>query len=421
MNSKVFRYIMVTFAVFLFFAVGCERDADTDGKKKSVAGDSKKSELAKSEEQILADSLADAVNTESNDFAPIISADGNRLYFTSDRPGGKGGQDVWFSHKKGSRWSKAINFKALNTEKDEGIDTFSQDGKTVYFTGTDRPGGLGKADIYVCRRANSDWSKPQNPGAPLNSPDNDANASLSVDGRKLFFVSDRPGGMGGYDIWISELGPEGKWGEPVNPGENVNTDGWEGNVFIAPDGDTLYFSSNGHGGFGGTDVFKSIYREGVWSKAENLGDTINTTGNETYFTLPGSGDLAYMAVSLAGGKGGADIVAVPMPMVFSPKKIVVVAGTVTDTRTGAPARAYVKVKYRPTRRDISTAETREDGRFKLAFAPLKELMLMVYTDDKSVYPYYKSIDVSMDKYSQVILRNIIINSEAKLVEKPAER
>ena len=395
--------ILLSVIAILIIAVSCKK------------AEEKRKVLRERTAQTLAESLNDAVNSPSDDFAPIISADGNRLYFTSNRDGGKGGQDVWSSKREGGRWTQAQNLAELNSSADEGIDTFSQNGKTLYFT-ADRPGGFGNNDIYMCRRTVNGWTQPENLGPVINSPANDANASLSADGKKLFFVSDRLGGMGGYDVWVSDLGADGKWGQPKNIGEPINTDGWEGNVFIAPDGMTLYFSSNGHGGFGGADVFRSILRAAKWSEPENMGDRINTSGNDTYFTIPGSGDLAYMSSSRPGGKGGEDIYAVPMPMLFAPKKIVVVTGNVMNKLTGAPLQAYVKVKYRPTRRDIASTVTRPDGNFRVAFVPTDELMLMIYTDDNSVYPYYKSIPIAKDRNSQVIVRNVAMASGENPVE-----
>lgn len=415
MRSSNIKLFIALIVASIFAMTGCERETNQFKPAKPVARKPAKPE--KSVAEIAAESLAEVVNSQGNDFAPIISADGNMLYFTSDQPGGKGGQDIWLSKREGSQWTKAENFTALNTDKDEGLDTFSQDGKAVYFTASDRPDGLGGNDIYVSHLTESGWSDPENLAAPINTKYNDANASLSADGKKLYFVSDRPGGEGSYDIWVSALGADGKWGNPKNLGDELNTDKWEATVFIAPDGQTLYFSSNGHGGFGGADIFRSIFRDGKWSKVENLGNSINTTDNETYFTLPGSGDLAYMSSSAMKGKGGADIVAVPMPMLFTPKKIVVLTGSVSDGQTGRPITAYIKVKYSPTRRDIAMTSTKEDGKFKVIFDTLDECTLMVYTDDKNIYPYYKPLKIEPDKDSQFLTYDIVKNEESKLIEK----
>jgi Tol biopolymer transport system component len=284
---------------------------------------------------------------------------------------------------------------------------------------------LGKNDIYISRFVNGKWTEPQNLGAPINSEYNDANASLSADGKRLFFVSDRPGGQGGYDIWVSELGADGKWGEPKNLGEPVNTPDWEGAVFIAPDGLTLYFSSNGHEGYGGADIFRSNYQNGRWSQPQNLGDKINTEGNDTYFTIPGAGDVAYFSSTREGGKGKNDIIALPMPYVFEPKKIVVVVGKVVKQDTGEPVKAWIKVKYRPTRRDLAVIDTRENGSFRISFFPQKELVLMIYADPsegEGFNPWYEPLELDIAKDNQVIVRNIAMapGKKAVLIEKTEE-
>jgi len=351
--------------------------------------------------------LNEMINTSDNEFGPVISANGKVMYFTSDRKGGVGGQDIWKTRKITGLWSAPVNLGApLNTPSDEGIDTFSQDEKSLYLTSDARPGGLGKNDIYVSHLVNGKWTEPQNLGPPINTPYNDANASLSADGKTLYFVSDRPGGVGGMDIWFSQLGPDGKWGAPKNLGEPVNTPDWEGFVFIAPDGVTLYFSSNGHGGYGGADIFRSRFQNGEWSEPENLGDKVNSPGNDTYFSIPGSGDVVYLSTSREGGRGKNDIIELPLPTVFQPKKIVIITGKVVDKDTGKPMKAWAKIKYRPTRQDLAMAETRPNGQFRISFAPQQELVLMVYTDEEGYNPWYEALSLDLNKENQVLIRNL---------------
>lgn len=407
------KFLFITVVLLMFFA-SCKRD---EAKRPMTP-----EELAEE----LAGNLDEVVNTSADEFAPIISADGKIMYFVSDRKGGMGGQDIWKTVRVGGHWTPPINLGApLNTPADEGLDTFSQDEKTVYLTSDSRPDGLGKNDIYLSRFINNKWTEPENLGAPINSEYNDANASLSADGKKLFFVSDRPGGQGGYDIWVSELGADGKWGEPKNLGEPINTPDWEGAVFIAPDGLTLYFSSNGHEGYGGADIFRSDYQNGKWSQPQNLGDKINTEGNDTYFTIPGAGDVAYFSSTREGGKGKNDIIALPMPYVFEPKKIVVVVGKVVKQDTKEPLKAWIKIKYRPTRRDLAVIDTRENGSFRISFFPQRELVLMIYADPsegESFNPWYEPLELDIAKDNQVLVRNIAMapGKKAVLIEKTEE-
>lgn len=401
MNKKIL--ILAVPAVCLILLIGCKKVEQKIQKMANLG------------------TLDEKVNSPDNELGPVISANGKTMYFTSDREGGLGGEDIWKTRKITGLWAAPVNLgPPLNTPTDEGIDTFSQDEKALYLTSDSRPGGLGKNDIYVSRLVGNKWTEPQNLDHPINTPSNDANASLSADGKTLYFVSDRPEGVGGMDIWVSQLGSDGKWGEPKNLGEPINTTGWEGYVFIAPDGMTLYFSSNGHEGYGGADIFRSHFQNGAWSEPENLGDKINSPGNDTYFSIPASGDVVYLSTTRQGGKGKNDIIELPLPAVFQPKKIVVVIGKVTKKDTGEPMKAWAKIKYRPTRQDMAVAETRPNGQFRISFVPQKELVLMVYTEEEGFNPWYEALSLDLSKDNQVLIRNLEMAPGKKPVLKGAE-
>lgn len=285
-----------------------------------------------------------AINSPYSDLAPIISADGNTMYFTSNRPGGVGGQDFWMSRRVGGEWTTPVNITSLNTPQNEGPDTITADEKTMYYTGCNRrPDGSDKCDIYVSYKdANGVWTPGKNIGPPINTDYEEANASVSPDGKILYFTSNRPGGQGGYDIWMSVLQPNGKWGQPINLGPTINTPMWEGIAFAAADGVTLYFSSNGHGGFGNADVFKTTRKpDGSWTEPENLGGLINSPYNDIYFTFPASGDYAYFSSSAEEGLGQEDIYAIPKKLILESRDYVVVRGRVYDQATNQPVAAML--------------------------------------------------------------------------------
>jgi hypothetical protein len=313
--------------------------------------------------------LGPNVNSEYSDFGPVISADGNFLYFTSDRPGGLAGQDFWVSERVNGVWQPAKNLgPPVNTPGDEGPDVFSIAEDALYFTACNRSDGLGGCDLYITRKTKEGWTTPVNLGKPINTASNEVNASIDATGAILVFASDRPGGLGNYDLWISRraknpigvvpLLPEHfRWGTPENPGPAINTPGWEGVGFILPDGKTLYFSSTGRGGLGKADIFKSIFDGNNWSEPENLGEIINTPRDDIYFSLPGSGELAYFSSDMRGGRGREDIYSISLPFLIPRRHVHVVRGFVRDGKSGGAVAAQITFLDPKTRQDFAYTES----------------------------------------------------------------
>ena len=263
--------------------------------------------------------LGSVVNSKYSDFAPFISANGNSLYFCSDREGGFGGQDIWVSRKgPDGQWSSPVNLGSPpNSQLNEGPDTVSVDEQTIYFTGCNRKDGFGQCDIYTSHlMPYGKWSPAENLGPKVNTKYNEANASLSFNGQTLYFVSTRPGGLGGWDIWKTDLVDQ-RWTESINLGPPINTPQNEFIPFIHCNED-LYFSSDGHGGSGGADIFYSKKTDTGWSDPVNWGPTINTPYNDMYFSLPSRGDWAYFSSNRKGGSGQEDLFVIPIPTSLQP-------------------------------------------------------------------------------------------------------
>src|SRR5690606_30667553 len=185
-------------------------------------------------------------------------------------------------------WQPAEYLSAnINTPNyNEGAQCISPDGRFLFFTGCNRPDGMGRCDIYVSEKEGDNWSKPINLGSPINTGGWESQPSLSADGRTLYFVSDRSGGLGSYDIWMSTLDENARWQKPVNLGSTINTPFDEQSPFIHPDNETLYFSSNGWPGMGNKDLFISRRDSlGNWSLPQNLGYPINTYGEESGLSI----------------------------------------------------------------------------------------------------------------------------------------
>jgi outer membrane protein OmpA-like peptidoglycan-associated protein len=288
-----------------------------------------------------ATNLGPVVNSPDSDFGPIVTADGNALYFTSDREGSFGGQDIWVSRRVNGQWGRPENLgNQINTKYNEGPDTFSVDERTMFFTRCDKEkneNNPGTCDIYTAswNEANNQWGNVSILSNKINSRFNDANASLSYDANTLYFVSDRPTEdkkLKNWDIFISHR--EGNdWGQAERLGPPINTPGNEFQVMIHQDGQTLYFSSDGHGGFGGADIFISRISGGAYGEPQNLGPFINTPDNDMYFTIPASGDLAYFASNREGTVGMEDIYSVPIPPELGGKGVIIVKGIVADRTT----------------------------------------------------------------------------------------
>jgi len=203
--------------------------------------------------------------------------------------------------KSANDWKLTQLGKPLNSKFHDASIGLSPDGQTLYIYKGDNGG-----DIYECVLKGDKWVKPTPLPKEINTKFHESSASLGPDGRTLYFISDRPDGVGGRDIWVAYKNSKGKWSDVKNIRE-LNTPYDEESVFIHPDGRTLYFSSQGHNSMGGYDIFKSTYKDGYWSKPENLGVPINTADDDLYFVLASSGQRAYFSSSRKGTIGDQDI------------------------------------------------------------------------------------------------------------------
>jgi len=339
--------------------------------------------------------LGGRVNSPDSDFGPIVTADGDALYFTSDREGGFGGQDIWVSYRKDGEWTEPENLgPAINTKYNEGPDSFTVDEKTMYFTRCDRLEQEGICDIFTATRKDKDgeWKDAKRLPPEINSEYNDANASISYEGKTLYFISDRP--LKGdeerdWNIFVAEKDKKGNWKKASPLGAPVNTEGNEIHVLIHPDGQRLYFSSDGHGGHGGTDIFYSTIEDGEFGLPRNMGKPVNTPHDDMYFSLSASGDQAYLASSRAGTLGREDIYVLPLMIEIGPAGgNIMVRGVVfsknscdtpaTDPDSGQPVYdlascrqiAGAEVEFYETggKKPIKTAETGVSG-FYQVFLP----------------------------------------------------
>jgi flagellar motor protein MotB len=308
--------------------------------------------------------LGASVNTKEQEYLPVVTADEKILIFTRQA---NRNEDFYRSTQADSIWtpSEPLSTAINTTVYNEGAQCISPDGMYMFFTGCNRPDGLGRCDIYLSKREGKNWSEPFNIGGPINTPGWESQPSLTADGKTLYFVSTRSGGQGGYDIWKSDLKGDGSWTFPVNLGPGINTSYDEQSPFIHTDGHTLYFSSNGWPGMGNKDIFMSRIDSSTrnWSKPQNLGYPINTFGEESGLTISTDGKTAFFASDQEGGYGGLDIYSFELPSILRPGKVTYVKGTVFDSETKEMLDGKIQIINLNTNQvvfdDISDFETGE--------------------------------------------------------------
>lgn len=333
--------------------------------------------------------LSDKINTDAHlEYFPSLSVDGERLIFTR-RVAGEN-EDFYFSSKQeDGSWSTAKPLGGINTEFDEGAQTITADGNYLVYTGCNRPNGAGGCDLYFSEWTGEQWTPARSIGNHINSRWYEAQPSISPDGQLLFFTSNRPGGKGKNDLYACGRRPDGKWSQPVNLGKQVNTTGQDQYPFWSADGQTLFFTSDGHPGLGGEDLFRAVLgANNVWGTPENLGYPINTAANETTLFVALNGTEAYFSkreIDPATGVADVDLYAFDLPPTIRPRPATYVEAYVTDAISGRPLTATVRL--RPTSQDAppTVRTTNEEGYFLSVLPSGKDY---AFTVDHPGYLFY---------------------------------
>jgi tetratricopeptide (TPR) repeat protein/flagellar motor protein MotB len=303
--------------------------------------------------------LGSNINTKGDEYFPFLSNDENTIFYTS-RKNEEADENLFLSSRPKGEWRIGEAQSRFNTDENEGMISLVRDGRRLFFTACQRPAVLGQCDIWEAAFDGHNIENPQPVTGYANSGKWDSQASVSCDGNTLYFASNRDGGLGGTDIWVSQRQPDGRWAEPVNPGENINTSGDEEAPFITNDGKVLYFSSTGHLGLGEQDLFMSrLDDKGGWSSAVNLGMPVNSAARELGFFLSADGKTGYFASNRSGGQGGMDIYKFTIPEALFTDPITYFEGYVRDSITRLPVPCTVHIKNR------SFVKTDADGRFFL--------------------------------------------------------
>lgn len=241
--------------------------------------------------------LSDTVNCFAMQYFPVLTADQQELIFTRRTSDDDSADEDLVVSRKNSRgrWSAPVSISPnINSQWNEGTCTISADGRKLIFTSCIGRRGYGSCDLFQSIKVGDTWSEPENLGPNVNTGDWESQPSLSADGRVLYFVSDRRGGYGRRDIWVSRLTVDGKWTKAENAGRSVNTQYDEISPFIHVNGRTLYLASNGLPGFGGYDIyFLEKDPVGQWSKPVNVGAPINNHHDQFSLFITANGEKGY--------------------------------------------------------------------------------------------------------------------------------
>jgi len=383
--------------------------------------------------------LGDNINSEDDEYWPTITVDGTTLIFTrlvgsksiSSIRRSVAQEDFYTSNLVDNVWQLCTPLTSINTIYNEGAQTISTDGKLLFFTACTRNDGIGSCDIYYSRNKAGNWSVAQNAGEPVNSPSWESQPSISANGESLYFVSNRKGGKGGMDIWKCNLkgfsiSGNPIWGNPVNLGDSINTPGNEMSPFIHSDGKTLYFASDYWPGMGGYDIFYSRQRNDLsWTTPQNIGYPINSFKDEQGLVVDASGKNAYYSSDRPGSKG-MDIYSFELHKDARPTPVSYIKGKIVDEDSGAPVCAKVELTDLENSNSVIRGESCwEKGEFLMCLPLGKEYAFNVskegylfYSDNfqlkekkEIIDPYILEIKMKKIKVGgAVVLRNVFFNT-----------
>lgn len=323
--------------------------------------------------EVIVTRLPEGVNTKDDDFGLVQGPAGRYAFLTSDRSTGEGRQDLFRSNvplatiKSDAQEAVFFGIPGVNTSEHEGTATFTPDGLTMIFAAAGRGDEIGASDLYQADLIGNTWGNIRNLTG-LNTDAWESHPALSADGRTLYFVSDRDGGLGQQDIYVSTRVGD-NWTAPQNLGPIVNTEYHEASPFIAQDGRTLYYSSLGKPGLGGYDVFVTRNTGGIWSEPINGGTPINTEADELFYSAQLGTLHAFVSSNRDTSLGGLDVFSVE-PNPFAPGGVTVVSGIVRDQITKQPLGAQISVTNLKTGDEVARFRSDDvSGRYLVVLQP----------------------------------------------------
>ncbi len=330
--------------------------------------------------------LGDSVNSVRSEYYPNISIDDSLLVFSRR---GEGIREEFMQSKINHQQYGAATFIKgdINNEASKGAITMSADGEWMIFAGNfGKVKGFGDFDLYISYYTPEGWSEPENLGYNINTDFWESSPSLSPDKRVLYFSSNRYGGVGGKDLYYSVRQANGKFGEAMNMGDSINTAGDEYAPYIHPDNKTLYFTSDGWPGYGGADLFMMRRdQEGYWGLPENLGYPINTVDEDAYIAVSADGKTAYYASDRSDSRGGLDLYKFTLPKHVQPAKTLYVKGKVFDKKTNKGLPSTIELIDNSTAKVLMKIQTDEIGDYFITLPTGKDYTFSV---NRTGYLYY---------------------------------
>jgi len=356
------------------------------------------------------DNLGVNINSIADEYLPALSADGSTLIFTrSKKVDGFRNEDFYVSYNNTDDWQLAKNLGApINTPQNEGAQCITADGLTLYFTACSRNDSYGRCDLYESNFVNDKWTDPVNLGENINTENWESQPAISADGRQLFFVSNRSGGRGGKDIWVSYKNAKGTWTKAKNLGKDINSSKDDISPFLHWDNQTLYYASKGFVGMGGFDIFLSRLDEaGNWGTVKNIGYPINSPSDENSLIVAKDGRTAYFASAYFNdGRSDLDLYTFDLPQESRAREVAYVQGVITDAKMRKPIKAEIELVDLQSGRSYKSSQSDADGNYMLCLPSDAEYALTV---SKKNYLFY-SENIHLKQEGSILLKNFKIQA-----------
>lgn len=371
---------------------------------------------------VTVENMGRQINSRFDDYTPSVTSNGKHLFFTSRRPDIKGGgidqegdykyfENVFYSDwdDANNTWTAASQVPGdLNTTAYDAVLSIAPDGKSMYVY-KNNASSAGDIHFATFDQVTLSWSSAEKLGRPINTSWFESSVSITDDGSRLYFISERPGGEGQGDIYVSELRNNGSWGKPENLGEMVNTLGDEKFVFVHPNGKYLFFASNGHQTLGSYDIFRCELEDGKPSRPVNLGYPINTVNEESTFSLTGDNRTMYIAAEYEGSLGERDIFEIDLEnyRILDDEIVaeVFLQGTITDNANDRGLRD-TKVSLYNSKGDL-LFDTQTDRRGEFEFKVLRGQEYELHIEVDGYQEHREKVDLADIDNTRLVVRKTI--------------